>query len=383
MKIIFATDFHLSYRQYSLLEREKDFYVKFDRLIDEIIKEKPQAFIELGDIFHIPQPKPIAMKVFRDGMEKLKRNGIRCYGIIGNHTTLRLKDYYPVDYLFKENGLEILDNDFITVDGGVVIGGVGYRSPSDNLKEEVDELHGMMEECNPRLKILLLHQGLKKDIPLGYDFDEEELGLHRFDYVFLGHFHKRLLRKEDTGTVYHYVGSLNSCNTVELEEEERTGKGYTVFDTNTCEIIMKTIPTMRHYLQYNVNSDELNDKTVEEMTVSLKKYSSKPLMYLKIMGNTTRNIYEMLEKMQEEALHIKYEKVQQEPTIIDVRLDDRKTTIHELMMEHFEDEKTGKFAYELFKLLKDDKIDEALELSDKELKKDGDGLGHMGNIQDT
>lgn len=382
MKIIFATDFHLSYRQYSLLEREKDFYEKFNRLVDEIIKEKPQIVIELGDIFHIPQPKPIAMKVFRDGMEKLKRNGIRCYGIIGNHTKLRLKDYYPVDYLFKENGLEILDNDFITVDEDVAIGGVGYRSPSDNLKEEVDELNNKMEKCNPRLKILLLHQGLKKDIPLGYDFDEEELGLNRFDYVFLGHFHKRLLRHED-GTVYHYVGSLNSCNTMELEEEELTGKGYTVFDTSTGEIIMKTIPTMRHYLQYNVNGDELNDKTVEEITVSLKEYSSKPLMYLKIRGNTTRNVYEMLEKMQDEALHIKYEKVQQEPTIIDVRLDDRKTTIQELMMEHFEDEKTGKFAYELFKLLKDDKIDEALELSDKELKRDGDGFGDMGDIQDS
>lgn len=79
----------------------------------------------------------------------------------------------------------------------------------------------------------------------------------------------------------------------------------------------------------------------------------------------------MLETMQSEALHVKYEKVGQEPTVADVHLDDRKTTIQELMMEHFEDEKNGKFAYELFKLLKEDKIDEALELSDKELKKDG------------
>ena len=79
----------------------------------------------------------------------------------------------------------------------------------------------------------------------------------------------------------------------------------------------------------------------------------------------------MLETMQDEALHVKYEKVGQEPAVADVQLDDRKTTIQELMMEHFKDEKNGKFAYELFKLLKEDKIDEALELSDKELKKDG------------
>ena len=79
----------------------------------------------------------------------------------------------------------------------------------------------------------------------------------------------------------------------------------------------------------------------------------------------------MLETMQDGALHIKYEKVQQEPvTNADVQLDDHKTTIQELMMEHFEEEETGKFAYELFKLLKEDKIDEALELSDKELKKE-------------
>ena len=171
--------------------------------------------------------------------------------------------------------------------------------------------------------------------------------------------------------MYHYVGRLNSCNIVELEEEEQTGKGYTLFDTDTGEIIMKTIPTVRHYLQYSVDSDRLNDKTVNEMTVSLEDYSVKPLVCLKIRGNNTRRVYEMLETMQSEALHVKYEKVGQEPAVADVQLDDRKTTIQELMMEHFEDEKNGKFAYELFKLLKEDKIDEALELSDKELKKDG------------
>ena len=157
-----------------------------------------------------------------------------------------------------------------------------------------------------------------------------------------------------------------------------------MFDTGTGEIIMKTIPTVRHYLQYDVDSDRLNDKTVNEMTVSLEDYSVKPLVCLKIRGNNTKGVYEMLETMQDGALHIKYEKVQQEPvTIIDVRLDDRKTTIQELMMEHFEEERTGKFAYELFKLLKEDKVEEALELSDKELEKDETGLEHMGDIQDT
>ena len=379
MKIIIATDFHLSYRQYGLVEREKDFYNKFNKLIEEVIKEKPLIFIELGDIFHTPQPKPIAMRIFRDGIQKLKENGIRCYGIIGNHTTVKTKNYYPVDYLFKEIGLEIINNSYVYVDD-VFIGGIGYHSPSDNIRETVDMLYEKATFYNPRFKVLLLHQGLKKDIPLGYDFDEDELGLNRFDYVFLGHFHKRLLRKEE-GTAYHYVGSLNSCNIVELEEEEQTGKGYTVFDTGTGEIIMKTIPTVRHYLQYDVNSDELNDKTVNEMTVSLGDYSVKPLVCLKIRGNNTKGVYEMLETMQDGALHIKYEKVQQEPvTTADVRLDDQKTTIQELMMEHFEEERTGKFAYELFKLLKEDKVEEALELSDKELEKDETGLGHMGDI---
>ena len=76
MKIVLAYDFHLSYRQYNIKERERDFYNKFEKLIDEIIKEKPNLFIQLGDIFDEPKPKPLAIKIFNDGIQKLKDNNI-------------------------------------------------------------------------------------------------------------------------------------------------------------------------------------------------------------------------------------------------------------------------------------------------------------------
>ena len=184
MKIVLASDFHLSYRQYNLKEREKDFYQKFDKMIDEIIKEKPNLFIQLGDIFDEPKPKPLAIKVFNDGIQKLKSNGIEILGIVGNHTTLQVKDFYPIDFLFED--IKYLDGDYVTYDD-VFIGGVKYHSKiqKQDIKNKIDYLSEQSE--NYKIKILLLHQGLKNDIEIGYEFTEEELELNRFDFIFLGH----------------------------------------------------------------------------------------------------------------------------------------------------------------------------------------------------
>lgn len=367
MKIILATDFHLSYRQYGLIEREKDFYNKFNKLVEEVIKEKPLIFIELGDIFHTPQPKPIAIQTFKEGIQKLKKEGIKCYGIIGNHTKLRLQNYYPIDLIF--NDLEILEGEYITIDD-VFIGGIGYVSPYDDLKARIDKLY---EEAEPyKVKVLLLHQSLKNDIPLGYDFDEDELGLNRYDFVFLGHLHNRILRNGN-GTVIHYVGSLNSCNRTELLEEQNTGKGYTVFDTDTLELTMKNIPSEREYFQINMKTDELKNINVSELLPEYEE-NRKPLLHLRIIGEQSMNIYEKIQELNKHTLRTDYEIIQEKnDEDKKIQIINNQNTIKDLINEYFKDEESkGVFAYELFKLLKDNKIDEAKELADKELEKDDD-----------
>ena len=121
MKICIATDFHLSYRQYGLEEREQDFYKQYGKLINQVIKEKPQLFLILGDIFDTPYPKPIAIQTFNDGLKKLKQEGIKVCGIIGNHTLIQRKDYYPIDKVFEEN-YHIIDDSYMIIDDVFIMG---------------------------------------------------------------------------------------------------------------------------------------------------------------------------------------------------------------------------------------------------------------------
>ena len=65
MKFAHLADTHLGYRQFGLLEREKDFY-KIDKIIDKII-EKVQFLIHSGDLFDSARPSPSALLAFQKG----------------------------------------------------------------------------------------------------------------------------------------------------------------------------------------------------------------------------------------------------------------------------------------------------------------------------
>ena len=85
MKFAHLADTHLGYRQFGLIEREKDFYEVFEKVIDKIIEEKVDFVIHSGDLFESAKPSPIALLIFQKGLLKLKGAGIPMYAIAGNH----------------------------------------------------------------------------------------------------------------------------------------------------------------------------------------------------------------------------------------------------------------------------------------------------------
>lgn len=360
-----ATDFHLSYRQYGLEEREQDFYMQYEKLVDEIIKESPQIFLILGDIFDTPYPKPIAIKKFQDGLKKIRENGIRCFGIVGNHTLVQRNNFYPIDNVFSDN-ITILDNDFI-IEDDVFIGGLNYRSKTHNIRELMDNLYENAKGCS--MSVLLLHQILEKDQEIGYDFNEDELGLDRFDYVFLGHFHKRLVRYED-GTVYHYVGSLNSCNVAELKDEMMFGKGYTVFDTGNRELDMKTVERCRDYIQFNLTDDDLNNEFVDETVLSLQEYDIKPIVQLNVETNNPKDVYELTKKLEDCCLVLRHKIIKPVEDIeAPVSIDSGMMSIEGIIQSKFDEKWKADFCYELMKLLSEGDVESARELADDIYKK--------------
>lgn len=364
MKICMATDFHLSYRQYGLNERDEDFNMQFKKMIDEIVLEEPDIFLILGDIFNTPYPKPISMKIYNDGINKLADNGIMCYGIIGNHTDLQRKDYYQIDNLFEN--VQLIGNDYVAFDD-VFICGVDYHSKTRGIKDIIDCLYEKSHGF--RVKIILLHQILRADQEIGYDFDENDLGLGRFDYVFLGHLHKKIVRYDDvTDTVYHYPGSLNSCNVVELLDEMDYGRGYTVFDTDSLALECKVVESGRRFIQYNLTDDDLNDDFIMKVVESLRVYDVKPLVLFNIEGDDVRNIYDMCNKVNDYALSVRY-KIK--PKTVEKKMagENGKVSlgpemIRHMLMSSFDEEWKGDFAYELYSLLSKNDLESGKELAD-------------------
>lgn len=361
MKICIATDFHLSYRQYGLDEREQDFYRQYEKLIEEVINEKPDIFIELGDIFDEHKPKPIAIKKFEEGLEKLNNAGIKCYGIVGNHTLIRRRNYYPIDKIFEDK-LRILNEDYETFDD-VFICGINYHPRTHDIKDTVNTLYEKGKSC--RLKILLLHQSLKKDIPIGYDFDEDKLQLNRFDYVFLGHLHKRILRyDEQTDSVIHYPGSLNSCSVVELLDEINDGRGYTVFDTDTYLLEMKNITPQREYIEYNLKDDELNDDFLDKECNRLKEQDTKPIVQLNLTTKNPKYTYDICKKLDKHCLVMKCNINTDNEETQDKQINTNKT-IEEIAKETFPKKWQSNYFIELMKLLAEGNTSEAEELAEK------------------
>lgn len=78
MKFAHLADTHLGYRQFGLLEREKDFYEVFDKIIDKIIEEKVDFVIHSGDLFDSARPSPSALLAFQKGLLKLKGAEYQC-----------------------------------------------------------------------------------------------------------------------------------------------------------------------------------------------------------------------------------------------------------------------------------------------------------------
>ena len=362
MKICIATDFHLSYKQYGLEEREQDFYKQYEIMIDKIIEEKPQVFLILGDIFDTPYPKPISIKKFEEGLNKLQEHNIKTYGIVGNHTMIQRKNYYPIDNIFDDK-YTLLNEKGIVIDD-IFIGGLNYHPKTHDIKPLIDKLYEEAKGC--KVKILMLHQILKQDQNIGYDYDEDELGLDRFDYVFLGHLHKRTTRHKGNTTI-HYVGSLNSCNVTELIDEMRYGRGYTVLDIKPfVEMYHMALPPQREYIQYNLKDGGLNDKFIDDVIESLNGYDVKPVVMLKTMGNCAKDVYEFSKKLEDCSLIVKQNiSLESQETSLGVDDGGFGGGVEKMLEDSFDEDWKSDLAIGLFRALSCGDVDGALELADE------------------
>ena len=266
MKIFHFSDTHLGFSEYNninpetgLNQREKDFYDAWWQAIDAILATKPDVVVHAGDLFHTPRPNNRAIRVALEGIQKISDAGIPMVMISGNHSTPRIRSTGSIfesislfQHVFaafssKYERFRIKDTDFHCV-------------PHCSISEQLEDAFNNIKITDARFNVLITHGAWagKQTYSMG-EFNEHrlpdietKLGIG-FDYIALGHYHRRVDIKE-------HVCYSGSTERTSLNEHNSTC-GYLVVDLDSKEKIYHEIKT-RPMIKLN-DLDCKNLKTTE------------------------------------------------------------------------------------------------------------------------
>ena len=266
MKIIHFADLHLGVETYGrpdpatgLSSRLNDFLSAFDQLVDYALDNKVDLVLFCGDAYKSREPSQTQQREFARRINRLATAGIPVFLLIGNHdlpnaagraTSTEIFDILAVQNVYVASRPDIYR--IPTANGDVQIAALPWLRRSSLLsREETRELNfegineklqqiltGIITDFAARLDptlpaILAAHvwvagatAGSEKSMTLG---QEHALLLSNvanpaFDYIALGHIHKRQVLSENPPTVY--AGSLERLDF----GEETDDKGFYVVD---------------------------------------------------------------------------------------------------------------------------------------------------------
>lgn len=370
MKIAIVGDLHLGYRQYSLDERERDFYNRWSLVVNDIVSRKDiDIVLQLGDIFDTHQPSSIALYEYEKGLSKLQQNNIEYYSITGNHTIIRKKNNFmsPDDLFSKISEVTLLDDTHIVLNN-VFIAGIKYRTASN--KEELLEAIQKQTEAASRhngLKILLLHQGIDVDLIYGAELSENDLPTKTFDYIFVGHIHSRIDRMNGNCHIV-YPGSIERSSTTEAKDAINRGKGYIILDTDQYQHGFVNIPFNREFIFYNIVTDD-DIKNLKQHIDDKNMY--KPIVELNFTSIDVERAHEIANTITDNCLRLNVNVLNEDEIIEndEILIEESISSIQNMLEQKMPKEQAI-FAYDLFQIFNqnakmDDKIVSAVELSNQ------------------
>jgi UDP-2,3-diacylglucosamine hydrolase len=217
-KYFFISDIHLGLKNREEEKQKEDLLVKFL----QFAKVNCDELFILGDLFdYWFEYKRVYQKGFFRTLAALKEmtdSGVKIHYIIGNH------DFMHRDFFEKEIGANLYENDIITVlneskfylahGDGLVKKDLGYKILKKILRNKF--IQRMYSIIHPDLGIALASRTSKssrdytskKDFGEGdglFSFAKEKID-EGFDYVLLGHLHRRSLKQHKNG-FYINLGS--------------------------------------------------------------------------------------------------------------------------------------------------------------------------------
>ncbi|MBQ6511162.1 DNA repair exonuclease [Methanobrevibacter sp.] len=368
MKFAHLADTHLGYRQFGLIEREKDFYEVFEKVIDKIIEENVDFVIHSGDLFETARPSPIALLTFQKGLLKLKGAGIPMYAIAGNHDIVMRNDSIPPQIIFKKLGLKVISPiNTNYMHGDIFIAGLPFYPSSQlkNLKAKLDELS--KKAANHEKSVLVLHQGIDKYFGYNYELEIGDLP-DNFNYYALGHIHNYINDAFGKGRLV-YPGSGEIWKTNELEDYAKNGKGFVVVDFEEPKPLIKRVKVdmPREFIKRSLDYNNL-ESGIAGIKDTIKDFDKKPILDLEIRNveSDTKGVYELInEELGDLALMIRPNFIMDDELDVEVIINDSQVGPKQILKEQlkaYDDEAVTNLAIDLYEYLSKDKLDESKDL---------------------
>ena len=381
IKIAHIADTHLGYRQYGLVEREKDFYDSFKMMIDDMLDKKVDCVLHSGDLFEQAKPPIEALLVAQECFEKLIENDVDVYVIAGNHDKIQKKGTVIPQRLYESEKFHILTygNPIIEISHDIVLCGLPYFPK--NYEEAVKEkLYDIYEEVkNYPYKILMLHGSISKYFDMECEFELDAIP-EGFDYYAMGHLHNRILNYDFKKGILSYPGSTEIKSKAEISDYNKNKKGYSlVCIDNSLNVEKIDFKLERKFISKTIKYYELEKKiTALEKYIKeeiLTKTDKKPVLLLTIeegdfeRSNVSKKVYEQLGDI---TLNIRltYKPTEEiTPKPIGTSIYSPEKVLKEVIDEKYENEKITRLSVDLYKELSIRNTEEAKRISDKFLDK--------------
>ena len=166
-----------------------------------MINEKPDFIIHCGDLFHNFKPSPGSLRLAIKILAKIKEASIPFYVIRGNHDASKAQAQRfggtILKFLEELGYLNYIEDETLKVNDSINITGIGeYGKTTAHRIEEVLRNYPLKQS---KFNILMLHGYLQGQVSDSiYDVSGYQLASIGFDYIALGHYHKKWEEPENS-----------------------------------------------------------------------------------------------------------------------------------------------------------------------------------------
>jgi DNA repair exonuclease SbcCD nuclease subunit len=212
--------------------REEDFLLAFSWAVEETIRQEPDGFLWLGDVFDHARPTYRTFAHVLGGLQRLADAGLRGVAISGNHDTPRVRGtgspYDALERVFPNVTFAWRMEAVAAELAGVVVHAVPQTLSVDELRGQLVAAAGAVRRDATNL--LIAHVALTSLPARAYrdinELEVEESAFDKaFDLVLLGHYHAH--QKVSRRTWY-----AGSTDTFSFADSPETAKGLVVLDTD-------------------------------------------------------------------------------------------------------------------------------------------------------